>query len=406
MPHSLPSAGQAVAVEGLNRCENLPGLPSRQGELNRQALQEHLLAGLDDPIAVNQLGRHRQGSFPLFGVQHGDRGSDQSLKPPLAQGSQKGIEQFRNGEVCEVGIGGPVLQQAPQGLGLIAAQRPITGHGGQGDGGEGLAGFHGRRSELLPFQQPVARQGPPETGIRVSVHANVVDTVTTMPTPARFTLAAGLLGLGLCLLNQLTAPELNPALERAGVLASLMAVGLMLVAVLWTRALPLAPERVELEGEQGLELDAELPEELSLELAWGSRLLLTATPAASLLIHWQGRTLLRRGLLGHSPFDPGEICRRATANGRTVSLVNLKLYPGREEFSCLPVGTPAVLVQPIGSQGWLLAGGWSPRCFSRSDELWIEGWAEKLRTSLERADVALSREEAPSAPKTPAPPGS
>ncbi|WP_370593330.1 cofactor assembly of complex C subunit B [Cyanobium sp. BSA11S] len=252
----------------------------------------------------------------------------------------------------------------------------------------------------------MAREGPPETGIRVSVHANVVDTVTTMPTPARFTLAAGLLGLGLCLLNQLTAPELNPALERAGVLASLMAVGLMLVAVLWTRALPIAPERVELEGEQGLELAAELPEELSLELAWGSRLLLTATPAASLLIHWQGRTLLRRGLLGHTPFDPGEICGRATANGRAVSLVNLKLYPGREEFSCLPVGTPAVLVQPIGSQGWLLAGGWSPRCFSRSDELWIEGWAEKLRTSLERADVALSRGEALSAPKTPAPPGS
>ncbi len=235
---------------------------------------------------------------------------------------------------------------------------------------------------------------------------NPSPSLPTMPTPARFTLAAGVVGLGLCLLNQLTAAELTPSLERAGVLASLMAVGLMLVAVLWTRAVPLAPERVELQGEQGLELDPRIAQELELELAWGSRLLLTATPAASLLIHWRGRTLLRRGLLGSTPFEPGEICRRATSCGRAISLVNLKLYPGRDEFRCLPEGTPAVLVQPLGSEGWLLAGGWSPRCFSRSDELWIEGWAEKLRTSLDQAGVPPSKEEAPSAPRTPVPPGS
>jgi hypothetical protein len=230
--------------------------------------------------------------------------------------------------------------------------------------------------------------------------------VSTIPTPARFTLAAGVLGLGLCLLNQLTAAELNPALERAGVLASLMAVGLMLVAVLWSRAVPLAPERVELQGEQGLELEPQMAEELALELAWGSRLLLTATPAASLLIHWRGTTLLRRGLLGTSPFEPGEICRRASNTARTISLVNLKLYPGRNEFRCMPEGTPAVLVQPLGGEGWLLAGGWSPRCFSRSDELWFEGWAEKLRMALEQADGVPWREEEPSAPRTPVPPGS
>ena len=46
-----------------------------------------------------------------------------------------------------------------------------------------------------------------------------------MGTAARFTLAAGVLGLGLSIANQLTAPELNPALERAAVLASFLAVG-------------------------------------------------------------------------------------------------------------------------------------------------------------------------------------
>ena len=200
---------------------------------------------------------------------------------------------------------------------------------------------------------------------------------------ARLCLAAGVLGLTLCVINQLSAPELTPALERAGVLASLLAVGLMLVAILWTRAVPLAPERVALEGAQGLELAEGLPEPLRQELGWGSQMLLTATPAASVLLHWRGRTLLRRGVLAAEPFNPGAISARACSSGRAVSLVNLKLYPGREEFRGLPPGIPALIVQPIGEAGVLLLAGWSPRCFSRSDETWLEGWSQRLRTSLE-----------------------
>lgn len=196
-------------------------------------------------------------------------------------------------------------------------------------------------------------------------------------------LSAGILGLALCVLNQLTAPNLSPALERAGVLASLLAVGLMLVAILWTRAVPVAPERVPLVGEQGLQLLEDLPEALRQELAWGSQMLLTATPAASLLLHWRGRTLLRRGLLASAPFTPGAICARAWATGRAIGLVDLKLYPGRAEFAGLPDGIPSVIVQPLGSDGVILLAGWSPRCFSRSDEAWLEGWSRKLRTPLE-----------------------
>ncbi|MEY2644952.1 MAG: hypothetical protein RLZZ611_1601 [Cyanobacteriota bacterium] len=200
---------------------------------------------------------------------------------------------------------------------------------------------------------------------------------------ARLCLAAGVLGLLLCVLNQLSAPELSPALERAGVLASLLAVGLMLVAILWTRAMPVAPERVALVGEQGLRLASDLPEALAQELGWGSQMLLTATPAAALLLHWRGCTLLRRGVLAESSFTPGAICERAWSTGRPIGLVNLKLYPGRSEFSGLPEGIPSLIVQPIGTEGVILLAGWSPRCFSRSDEAWLEGWSRKLRTPLE-----------------------
>jgi hypothetical protein len=205
----------------------------------------------------------------------------------------------------------------------------------------------------------------------------------TMGRSAQLCLTAGVLGLVLCVANQWTAPALTPSLERAGVLASFLAVGLMLVAILWTRAVPLAPERVALPGEQGLILDRNLPGDLQQELAWGSQMLLTATPAASVLLYWRGSTLLQRGVLGEEPFTPAAITARAQQNGKAVSLVNLVLYPGRDEFLGLPKGIPAVIVQPIGSEGVLLVGGWSPRCFSRSDETWVAGWAAKLRTPLE-----------------------
>jgi hypothetical protein len=225
-----------------------------------------------------------------------------------------------------------------------------------------------------------------------------------MPRAARVTLVAGVLGLILCLANQWTTADITPSLERAGVLSSLLAVGLMLVALLWTRAVPAAPERVELEGRQGLELWPSLPENLAEELAWGTQMLLTATPAASVLVHWRGNTLVRRGVLAEDAFMPGAICKRACTTGRVVSLVDLRLYPGREEFVGLPAGIPAVLIQPIADQGWVLLAGWSPRCFSRSDETWLQGWSQRLRTSLESWDAAGELWEADANRTSPDPP--
>ncbi|MFM7360544.1 MAG: cofactor assembly of complex C subunit B [Cyanobium sp.] len=217
-------------------------------------------------------------------------------------------------------------------------------------------------------------------------------------TPARIALGGGLTGLALAVLNQSSGPAaggvLDPALERAGVLASILSVLLMLIGILWERIEPVPPVRVDLEGEEGLELAEGLDPSLNSELAWGSRMLLTATPAATLLVQWQGRTLLRRGLLAAQTFEAGPICRRAMEQGRPISLVDLRLYPGRAEFDALLPGLPAVLVQPLGSDGVLLLGGWSPRCFGRGDLAWVEGWAQRLTVGL----AAVSGEVAPASP--------
>ena len=203
-----------------------------------------------------------------------------------------------------------------------------------------------------------------------------------LPAAARIPLVAGAIGLSLTVLNQFTAGGVDPALERAGVLASILAVVLMLVGLLWTRITPEPAERAPLQGVESLQLAEGLDPSLQRELAWGSALLLTATPAATLLLVWRGVVLLRRGL---QPLDPGDqafvegtICERARQSGRAISLVDLRLYPGRAEFEGLLPGLPSVVVQPLEDAGVLLLGGWSARCFSRSDLTWLEGWTRRL----------------------------
>ena len=209
-----------------------------------------------------------------------------------------------------------------------------------------------------------------------------------MPAPARAVLICALLLLGLTVANAGLAVTVTPDLQRAEILAGMASVGLMLVAVLWTRANPKSAEKVSLTGEQGLVLSGQLNDLQKHELAWGSHMLLTATPAASVLVVWRQQVVLRRGLISQDPFQPGAITKRAMDREQTISLVNTTLFPGRAEFDGMLQSLPAILVCPMGQQGVVIVGGWSPRCFSRSDERWLEGWAQRLRTTLETEDVS------------------
>ena len=206
----------------------------------------------------------------------------------------------------------------------------------------------------------------------------------SMPTPARVVLFSGLLVLVLAVTNASTADLITPDLQRAEVLAGLAAVGLMLVAVLWTRANPRSADQVDLQGEQGLVMDEQNSTELREELGWGSHMLLTATPAATVLVYWRGHVILRRGLIRAAAFEPADICNRAMERETTISLVNTELFPGRTEFDSVLQNLPAVVICPLGKNGVVVVGGWSKRCFSQSDERWLEGWTERLKTSLEK----------------------
>ena len=205
-----------------------------------------------------------------------------------------------------------------------------------------------------------------------------------MPTPARVVLFSGLLVLVLAVSNASTADRITPDLQRAEVLAGLAAVGLMLVAVLWTRANPRSTDQVDLQGEQGLVMDQQTSADLREELGWGSHMLLTVTPASTVLVYWRGQVILRRGLIRAVTFKPGDICNRVMERETTISLVNTELFPGRTEFDSVVENLPAVVISPLGKNGVVVVGGWSKRCFSQSDERWLEGWTQRLKTSLEK----------------------
>jgi hypothetical protein len=170
-----------------------------------------------------------------------------------------------------------------------------------------------------------------------------------LSTAARSAVLVGVAGLTLAVINQATAPALEPPLERASVLAGILAVLLMLSGLLGERVLPAESTRVALVGREGLKLAEALPEPLRQELAWGSAMLLKATPAAVVAVQRGDQMLLRRGLLADTSFVPGVICAQALERQRSISLVDLALYPGRDEFHTLLADLPAVVVQPIGA---------------------------------------------------------
>tara|TARA_B100001250_G_scaffold388573_1_gene386929 strand:- start:415 stop:1032 length:618 start_codon:yes stop_codon:yes gene_type:complete len=186
----------------------------------------------------------------------------------------------------------------------------------------------------------------------------------------------------LSIINFATTSQINPTLLRAETLSGISSIALITIGFLWKEVNPQQPTKVKLKGKEGFELCNDLSEDQKNELAWGSKLILTATAASTILIYWDNRVLLRRGLISNKTFKPGEICNRAVNQKRLISLVNTELFPGRGEFDCVLNNLPAVIVYPLSNRGITVVGGWSKRSFTNSDEKWISGWSDKLYVLL------------------------
>jgi hypothetical protein len=192
-------------------------------------------------------------------------------------------------------------------------------------------------------------------------------------------------GLAGCLLlaNRLLTADLTNSQSRSDALGVIVSAVLILTGLLWQQAQPRTPDRVDLIGEEGFELDPALPDALKTELAWASHLLLTNTVTRSLTVWYDGKILLRRGILSAKrDVTPGPILQRALEKQTPVYLVALKVYPGRIEFDYLPENTQGVICQPLGQRGAMILGANAPRSYTRQDEKWIGAIADKLENTL------------------------
>jgi len=199
----------------------------------------------------------------------------------------------------------------------------------------------------------------------------------------RLPIVVGGLGAVLLLINHLLTPEITQTQARGDALGVILSAGLILTGLMWQQVQPRSPDAVELIGEEGFVIAPDLPTRVKTELAWASHLLLTNTVTRSLVIFYQGKVLLRRGILGaKSEVIPGPILTRVLEKQKPVYLVALKVYPGRIEFDYLPENTQGVICQPIGDQGVLILGANAPRSYTKQDENWIAGIADKLAVTL------------------------
>jgi hypothetical protein len=103
----------------------------------------------------------------------------------------------------------------------------------------------------------------------------------------------------------------------------------------------------------------------------------------SLIVYYQGKVLLRRGILSqNSAVKVSNIIKRVLETGKAVYLVNLNLYPAKIEFDYLPENSQGLICQPIGKEGVLILAANAPRSYTKQDEIWIEGIADKLANTF------------------------
>ena len=189
------------------------------------------------------------------------------------------------------------------------------------------------------------------------------------------------------LANFFSIDSITPELERAQILSAIAAVIIILIGFLFKQFNSKTGEKVKLIGSNNFIFDSNIPNDVLDELAWGSEAILTSTAAATILIHNDGVNILRRGIISNKEFIPGETCLRSIKDMKLISLANTKFYPGRDEFYSYCPNIPSILIVPINNKAFILIGGWSSRCFTKSDEKWINNWSKKINNIFSKNDI-------------------
>ncbi|AFZ46760.1 hypothetical protein Cyast_0788 [Cyanobacterium stanieri PCC 7202] len=196
-------------------------------------------------------------------------------------------------------------------------------------------------------------------------------------------LIAGILGGTLLMINRLVTPTLLDSQARSDALGIILCAMLLLTSILARQIQPEPPQSVSLQGQEGFELLDELPDNLKTELAWASHLILSNTVTKSIVVYYQQKTLLRRGILGEKKdIKVGQIVERVMKTQKPVYLVDLKHYPGKVEFDYFPENIQGLICLPLNDGGVMMVASNIPRSYTKQDENWIQGISAKIALSL------------------------
>ncbi|MBE9221704.1 cofactor assembly of complex C subunit B [Cyanobacterium stanieri LEGE 03274] len=198
-------------------------------------------------------------------------------------------------------------------------------------------------------------------------------------------LIAGILGGTLLMINRLVTPTLLDSQARSDALGIILCAMLLLTSILARQINPEPPQSVVLEGQEGFELREDLSENLKTELAWASHLILSNTVTKSVIIYYQDKTLLRRGILGtQKDVKVGQIVERVIKTHKPIYLVDLKHYPGKIEFNYFPENVQGLICLPLNDCGVMMVATNIPRSYTKQNENWINGISAKVALTLEK----------------------
>ena len=157
----------------------------------------------------------------------------------------------------------------------------------------------------------------------------------------------------------------------------------------WIALTPREPVTVTLTGERVMFINPEVAPEAAQELRWLWSALGTATRTQACAVFYRRQRMMQAGPAPAGcatpvPPDLSGICAQVMASGTANYFANVSLYPGRFEFfTFMPENSQALIVQPLGTEGVLVAACGTQRGFTTADQRWLALVAQKLDSTLD-----------------------
>jgi hypothetical protein len=235
---------------------------------------------------------------------------------------------------------------------------------------------------------PPAATGKSSTGPGVGSD-NVSENLKKIP------LWFGTFGISSVLLNRLLSgiaavSDAGSSQSRADVLAIVLSAACILTGLQWSSIKARVYPKVDQGGVEMAYFDEErLGKTATSEVQWCYRSLQDTSSVCGLVLFYRGKCVAQLGFASGDQTktggnaELGPMLAQVLEQDKGNYIPNLKVYPGKIEFTYLPNTVQAMIMQPLGEDGVMLVCGDTQRGFTKVDQSWISTIAEKLDVTLQ-----------------------